>query len=209
MMILKMKNKNKLFSDEYDKTLEIYKKLHTEGTQYDSPENTFDGKSLRFFFNPIRQVIELTNSKSIIDFGCGKAKFYNEEITISNIKYKNISKFWKIDDYFLYDPGVEKYSEYPSKNYDGVICVDVVEHIPETDVNEFVDELFNLANKFVFIVIACYPAKKTLPDGRNVHLSIKTVDEWKKIIKEIRTKYKKISPYVICSTNRNSFVTVS
>ena len=72
------------------------------------------------------------------------------------------------------------------------------------------DHIFIGSNlSLVFIVIACYPAKKTLPDGRNVHLSIKTVDEWKKIIKEIRIKYKKISPYVICSTNRNSFVTVS
>ena len=70
-------------------------------------------------------------------------------------------------------------------------------------------ELFKLANKFVFIVIACYPAKKTLPDGRNVHLCIKSVKDWKKIIKDIRLKFSNISPYVICATERKQFVAVS
>ena len=85
----------------------------------------------------------------------------------------------------------------------------MVEHIPEQDIISFIEELFRLANKFVFIVIACYPAKKKLPDGRNVHLSIKTVDEWKKIITEIKLKFSDVSPYIICSTERKIFVAIS
>ena len=198
-----------IFSKEYEKTLNVYKKLHLEGTKFDSPENTFDGKSLKFFFNPIKQIIDSSNSKSLIDFGCGKAKHYNEEVIINNTQYKNITSYWKINDYFLYDPGVKIFSKYPTNKADGVICVDVVEHIPEQDVINFIEELFRLANKFVFIVIACYPAEKQLPDGRNVHLSIKEVDEWKKIISEIRTKFSDIYPYVICSTQRKKFVAIS
>ena len=198
-----------IFSKEYEKTLNVYKKLHLEGTKFDSPENTFDGKSLKFFFNPIKQIIDSSNSKSLIDFGCGKAKYYNEEVIINNTQYKNITSYWKINDYFLYDPGVKIFSKYPTNKADGVICVDVVEHIPEQDVINFIEELFRLANKFVFIVIACYPAAKQLPDGRNVHLSIKEVDEWKKIISEIKTKFSDISPYVICSTQRKKFVAIS
>ena len=71
-----MNNKNNSFSKEYKDTLEIYKKLHLNGTKLDSAENTFDGRSLKFFFHPIKQVIDLTKSNSIIDFGCGKAKYY-------------------------------------------------------------------------------------------------------------------------------------
>ena len=198
-----------IFSKEYEKTLNVYKKLHLEGTKFDSPENTFDGKSLIFWFHPIKQIIDSSNSKSLIDFGCGKAKYYNEEVIINNTQYKNITSYWKINDYFLYDPGVKNFSKYPTNKADGVICVDVVEHIPEQDVINFIEELFRLANKFVFIVIACYPAAKQLPDGRNVHLSIKEVDEWKKIISEIRTKFSDIYPYVICSTQRKKFVAIS
>ena len=200
---------NNYFSKEYKDTLEIYKKLHLNGTEFDSAENTFDGKSLKFFFQPIKQVIELTKSKSIIDFGCGKGKYYFEEIVVNKKSYSNIKNFWNINDIFLYDPGVENFSKYPSRKADGVICVDVVEHIPEDDAINFIKELFKLANKFVFIVIACYPAIKTLPDGRNVHLCLKSANDWKKIIKDIKLKFSNISPYVICATGRKEFVAVS
>ena len=77
------------------------------------------------------------------------------------------------------------------------------------DAINFIEELFRLANKFIFVVIACYPAKKKLPDGRNVHLSIKTIDDWKKIILKIKVKYPHVSPYIICATARKKFVAVS
>ena len=204
-----MNNKNNSFSKEYKDTLEIYKKLHLNGTGLDSAKNTFDGKSLKFFFQPIKQVIDLTKSNSIIDFGCGKAKYYFEEITIKNNSYSNVTNYWNIEDVYLYDPGVIDFSKYPTKKADGVICIDVVEHIPENDAISFIEELFKLANKFVFIVIACYPAKKNLPDGRNVHLCIKSANDWKKIIEDIKPKFLNISSYVICATERKQFIAVS
>ena len=103
---------NNYFSKEYKDTLEIYKKLHLNGTELDSAENTFDGKSLKFFFQSIKQVIDLTKSKSVIDFGCGKAKYYFENIKIDNVNYNNIVNFWEIQKYFLYDPGIESFSKY-------------------------------------------------------------------------------------------------
>ncbi|MDA9621001.1 class I SAM-dependent methyltransferase [Pelagibacteraceae bacterium] len=204
-----MNNKNNSFSKEYKETLEIYKRLHLNGTELDSAQNTFDGRSLKFFFHSIKQVIDLTKSNSIIDFGCGKAKYYFEEIAINNKPYSDIINYWNINDVYLYDPGVKNFSKYPTRKADGVICVDVVEHIPESDVISFIEELFKLANKFVFIVIACYHAKKTLPDGRNVHLCVKSANEWKKIIRDIRPQFLNISPYVICATKRREFVAVS
>jgi len=204
-----MSDKQNSFSKEYQNILEIYKDLHSKGTSLESPENTFDGKSLKFFFHPIKQVIDLTKSTSIIDFGCGKARYYFEEVYINNISYSNISNYWNINDVYLYDPGVVNFSKYPNKKADGVICIDVVEHIPESDAIKFIDKLFQLACKFIFVVIACYPARKKLPDGRNVHLCIKTVNEWKKIIYNIKKKYPNVSPYIICATERKNFVAVS
>ena len=101
-----MNNKNKSFSKEYEDTLEIYRKLHLNGTELDSAKNTFDGKSLKFFFQPIKQVIDLTKSNSIIDFGCGKAKYYFEEIVVKNNSYSNVTNYWNVEDVYLYDPGV-------------------------------------------------------------------------------------------------------
>jgi hypothetical protein len=193
------------FSNNYKNLKKIYRDLHEKGSNIGSAENTFDGKSLRFFFQSIYQVIKKTKSNSLIDFGCGKAKYYFNKIHIKEKEYQNILEYWEIDEHTLYDPGVEKFSLYPAKKKDGVICIDVVEHIPEEDVINFIDDLFSLANKFVFIVIACYPAKKNLPDGRNVHLCIKDKEEWREIILNIKKKYPHISPFVICSDNKKYF----
>ena len=46
---MNIKNKINIFSREYEETLNLYKKMHVEGTEFDDAQNTFDGKSLKFF----------------------------------------------------------------------------------------------------------------------------------------------------------------
>ena len=75
-------------SKEYIDLIKIYKKLHKYGTSLEKPKDTFDGKSLRDHVIAIKQLIDKYNCKSIIDFGCGKAKLYNEKIIIDNVIYK-------------------------------------------------------------------------------------------------------------------------
>ena len=187
------------FSKNYRDLIKIYEHLHKNGTNLENSENTFDGKSLFFYFELIKQLIEKTKSKSLIDFGCGKAKYYFNNLNIKENEYKNICEYWGIKDYYLYDPGVEEFSNYPPEPKDGVICVDVVEHIPPEDVFKFIEDIFKLAKKFIFIVIACYPAVKTLPDGRNAHLSLLNPSEWKVIISMLHKRYPNILPHLICT----------
>ena len=182
--------------------------MHLEGTDFDIAINTFDGRSLRFFFEPIKNIIANTKSKSLIDFGCGKARYYFEKIKVKDITFQNVPKYWEINKYTLYDPGVDKFSKYPSEKADAVLCIDVIEHIPQQDKFEFINAIFKLANKFIFMNIACYPAIKFFPDGRNVHLTIKSPKEWKKIISDIKLNYPNVSPYVICSTGRKNFISL-
>ena len=186
------------FSKNYRDLIKIYEHLHKNGTNLENSENTFDGKSLFFYFELIKQLIEKTKSKSLIDFGCGKVKYYFNNLNIKENEYKNICEYWGIKDCYLYDPGVEEFSNYPPKPKDGVICVDVVEHIPPEDVFKFIEDIFKLAKKFIFIVIACYPALKTLPDGRNVHLTLLKPSEWKVIISMLHKRYPNILPHLVC-----------
>ena len=75
------KNYSNTFSEEYNETINLYIKLHKEGTSSTDAQETFDGKSLKFFFNTIKIILEKTKSSSIIDFGCVKAKYYFKEIS--------------------------------------------------------------------------------------------------------------------------------
>jgi hypothetical protein len=72
-----------------------------------------------------------------------------------------------------YDPGYEPFSQLRAGQFDGVICIDVLEHITESDLSWVIDELFAHAHRFVFATIACYPAKKHLPNGQNAHCTVR------------------------------------
>ena len=51
-------------------------------------------------------------------------------------------------------------------------------------------------------------AEKTF-EGRNVHLSIKTREEWGIIVNKNIKKYPNISPFIICAKGRQLFETIS
>jgi len=78
----------------------------------------------------------------------------------------------------LYDPAVEQYSVLPEGTFDAVICTDVLEHIEEEDVADVIQEIYSKANKFVYLGISNEPASSYLPDGRNAHVTQKSLDWW-------------------------------
>mgnify|MGYP001472521852 FL=1 len=184
------------YSDYYYQIIEKYKLFHTNGIKNQPGISTFLGYSLTKWIVNIKDIIKITKSNSLIDFGCGKAFLYKNKFKIGDEDFKNLSDFWQIQNIFLYDPGVKEFSLYPDKKYDGLVCTDVIEHIPKTDVINFIDKLFKLSNKFVFFVIATIPASKYFDDGKNIHLCLKTENEWEKIFVEFKDKYPKIEQHI-------------
>jgi SAM-dependent methyltransferase len=137
---------------------EQYRLLHEAGH--------FPGFSIRKHVTSIDGLIRKTGSKTILDYGCGKGRQYAE---------LNLHKYWNVEP-TLYDPAT--FPEKPEGRFDGVVCTDVLEHIPEEDLREVLREIFNYSRKFVFLSICTREARKTLPDGRNAHLTIKPEEWW-------------------------------
>tara|TARA_Y200000002_G_scaffold101777_1_gene82600 strand:+ start:647 stop:1234 length:588 start_codon:yes stop_codon:yes gene_type:complete len=189
------------YSPNYFEIIEKYKDFHVNGTKKLSGSQTFLGYSLVKWVHKIREIIITSNSKTIIDYGCGKAFLYNSKISIADKNYENLQEYWGIEEVFLYDPAVEKYSQQPQRKRDGIICTDVIEHIPEEDVLQFIEDIFKLANKFVFLVIATMPASKHFDNGKNIHLCIKSEREWGNIFSKFKEDYPKIEQYVFFNNN--------
>ena len=193
----------KKFSYEYYNLIDQYKYVHKHGIRKNNffidKNQTFDGKSLGRWIKTINQIIIKTNSKSILDYGCGKAKYYNNEFQIENKIYSNIKEYWNVSEIKLFDPGVEEFESYPNKNYDGVICIDVLEHISSQDLNCIVKDIFNFSNKFAFFVISTTLDEKFFPDGRNVHQTVKNEEWWKDFFYKIKDKFSKIQCVVIAT----------
>ena len=190
------KNNNYSFSQEYFDTIQLYKKLHSEGTKKLSPQQTFAGHSLMSWGLKIKQIIDITKSNSITDFGCGKALGHIHKVRFKQTIYQNLADYWNIEFVQLYDPGVKEFDCFPSERTDGVICTDVLEHIPNKDIKFFIDQLYSLSKKFLFVVIATIPASKFFEDGRNIHLTLKHEEEWKSIFNTINAKYPEIQTFI-------------
>lgn len=147
-------------SGEIDKE---YLRLHSEGF--------FKGKSCFQHAKSIKKIIDDTKSTTILDFGSGKGQQY----TVDKLDF-----FWgaKVS---CYDPYVEKYKNLPNKKFDGIICTDVLEHIPEESISLVFEEIKRRANKFIFLGICTRPAKKKFSNGTNLHLTVKPIDWWRKM----------------------------
>ncbi len=184
------------YSDYYYQVIEKYKIFHKNGIKNLPGDSTFLGYSLTKWIIKIKEIIKINNANSLLDFGCGKGFLYNNKFKIGDNEFKNLSDFWDIENIFLYDPGVDKFSTYPNKRFDGIICTDVIEHIPEKDIMNFIDELFKFSNKFIFFVIATIPASKYFDDGKNIHLCLKTQSDWNEIFLDLKKKYPNINQYV-------------
>jgi len=147
-------------SEEYKHQLEI---MHTE-----------EKKRLGHGVEPAEKLVEIIKSypiNTVLDFGCGQG----------NMIVRLMELFPNLD-IQGYDPGVERYSTLPTTSIDLIYSADVLEHI---EPNHLVDTLKNLwsIGQYQYHNIACYPAKKKLPDGRNCHLIIEEPDWWLEKIK--------------------------
>jgi len=119
----------------------------------------------------INNYIEELDLKTVLDYGSGRGKFHsrlNAEIT-------------------PYDPAYEPFSNLPDKEFDGVICTDVMEHIPEEEVNDALEKIFDRARYLVFFNISTKPAEKNLPNGENAHCTLKPKEWWEEEITRHQT----------------------
>ncbi len=141
--------------------LDQYKYMHAQGL--------FPGYSMERHVDAIARMVKDSGAKTLLDYGCGKGLQYLE---------KDLHYAWGGMLPSLYDPGVPAFAEKPSGRFDGVICTDVLEHIPEGDLPYLIDDVISYADKWVFFSICTRKAKKTLPDGRNCHLTVKPKGWW-------------------------------
>ena len=144
----------------------------TYGAMHDKNAKHFSGYSIKPYVQEIAGLVLEFQPERLLDYGSGKGYQYLA---------LRVQNHWGGLLPFCYDPGVVQLRIKPEGKFNGIICTDVMEHIEEADVDGLLDDLFSFADKyaFVFLSIACRPAKrKRLPDGRDVHVTIKPPKWW-------------------------------
>lgn len=175
-------------SPRYRELLDLYVTMHAHGApeQGDKAEDMFAGTSLKPHVEAVGHLIRGTGSHTLLDYGCGKARLYGAPAkAFGGAPGTTLQEHWGLDAVTLYDPAYPTHNDLPAGSFDGVICTDVLEHVPQEDVPWVLDEIFGYAKKFVYLNVACYPAKKILPNGENAHCTIQPQDWWLARITEI------------------------
>lgn len=147
--------------------IDQYKKMHEEGA--------FRGLSALHFAADIAEHCRRIGIKSLLDYGCGAGDQYRKPYEIQG--------WWGIEQLCLYDPAT-KFDMPPLRKFDAVICTDVLEHIPESEIDLTLSHMLWFAEKFAFLTVCCRPAHKNLPNGMNCHVTIKPMEWWRVKIAE-------------------------
>ena len=176
-------------SSRYRELLQLYREMHAQGEKFLGipPEMTFPGKSLYAQSPRITKLIRRTGARTILDYGSGKGRQYDEQplVAESGKRWSSILDYWDLDTVTCYDPAYGPFSGLPEGKFDGVICTDVMEHCPEEDIPWIAAEIFGYATRFVFLNAACFPAQKRLPSGENAHCTVRPPDWWEATFGEV------------------------
>lgn len=104
-------------------------------------------------------------AKSILDYGCGqgtlKELLKDQPFTVTE-----------------YDPGIPAKDLRLTCAFDFLVCTDVLEHIEPDYVDATLAHMRWLTRRGIFAIISLSPAKLTLTDGRNAHLTIQPAEWW-------------------------------
>jgi hypothetical protein len=140
----------------------------------------FHGLSVMQHAKQIGKLIKEHKIATVLDFGCGRGDAYRSPHKLHHtwgIPRRNLQ---------LYDPSFPGVDKKPERRFDLVLCSDVLEHIPEEDVQRFIGDLFNHAKVHVWASVCCRAAKKTFPTtGENLHVTVKPFQWWHDTFAEV------------------------
>jgi hypothetical protein len=175
-------------SPRYAELERVYRQIHETGLPDRSIAATdlFTGKSLYDHIPRVRDLARSTGARTVLDYGSGKGMLYaKRDFALADGSIvPSVADYWGVEKVTCFDPGVPDFATLPSVPSHGVVCTDVLEHVPEEDIPWMLSELFRLAERFVFANIASFPASKTLPNGWNAHVTVRPPSWWAERIQQ-------------------------
>lgn len=129
---------------------------------------------------------------SLVDYGCGRSRL--AEMLAEKAGIGRIAK---------YDPAVPQWAEKPGEVFDLLINVDVLEHVPDEEIDAVAAEMAAMARE-ALIVIDTRPAKARLSDGRDAHVSRHDEGWW---LERLRRAWPTLRPFRAYRHGRVGFKT--
>lgn len=178
-------------SPEYVEAVRLGKIFH-------ETHKVFSGRHIFQSFPLLRELCQKYKTKSILDYGIGKAqnltyrdiRLLNKAGDIEKQVYHSWVEALGVDEYVGYDPCVPEFEQLPNRTFEATVSTDVLEHIPVIDIEQWVvEEMFNFATQWVYLAVACYEGKKKLADGSLAHKAVMPPAFWVSVFNRVAKKH--------------------
>jgi len=163
--------------------IEQYRLLH---------ESRVYGTGSERLFHSIQSVIEgFLCIGSILDYGCGQSRL------IDWLAKANGVLAWR------FDPAISRYGERPTQKADLILVVNVLDHIPEANIDAALADIRALGRHAYFHMGTVQDAA-TMPNGELARCTIRPPEWWKEKLKPYFKRIREVAPK---SKGRCTFVT--
>jgi hypothetical protein len=150
------------------KHLAAYQHIHATNPTYGQGSGLAVCSAIRNYIAPHLP----PDGHSVIDYGCGRSRMIFDIFPDALIHAR-------------YDPAIPEFSGLPPpQGFTFGICTDVLEHIPENELDETLLLLSLTARKWIFIVCT-RPAGQLLPNGENAHCTVRDPEWWLDQLKRV------------------------
>jgi hypothetical protein len=130
--------------------------------------------------------------RSIVDYGCGQSDLIFA--LAGRIPLERFARF---------DPAIPEFADKPKGRFDLLVSVDVLEHVPDGEIDVVAAEMAAMATDAI-LIIDTGPATVTLSDGRNAHVSQHGGDWW---ADRLRPHFPSLRPFRVGRKRRAGFKT--
>ena len=118
----------------------------------------------------MREIDGLMPIARILDFGCGQSRLVDWLAAITGAEA------------LRYDPAIRAHAVLPDGPADVIVCTDVLEHVPEDQLDALFETMRGISGK-VYFNVSCVEAVEILPNGQNAHCTVRPPKWWMRRIR--------------------------
>ena len=151
------------------------------GAEFQENNKSWAGYDVVKYQKKIKDLVDRYGARTILDYGCGKGLQYKDKLPYGGGPGHDVPpEQWKTFDQYLgvtvycYDPCVAGFEQLPPEGtkFDGVICTQVLNSIPDADMRWVRERLESYATQFCFIGVNFQreaKSKKSMYDPAHFH----------------------------------------
>ncbi len=128
----------------------------------------------------------ITGCRSVFDAGVGSGGFYfnaKNDFNVFGIEPSKVA----IEKYLKFEKNIRRRfiqdikNDYPPEACDLVVCLEVLEHIPDSDIPIVYENLLHIGRKYFIFSIASH---EDVIEGHDLHVNLKGYEEWENQLRQ-------------------------